>query len=142
MSGASQPFRAQNMPFSMRSTGFWVALLSLLLATAANLLVHRPGNSDSTAFANERGTIPPSKVIREGTTIPEMVGEFRIVGERIHFIERETNRTFRCLENLMLQRVHQVIGDDPGEISWIVAGSVTEYREENFLVVEMTRRTK
>jgi hypothetical protein len=42
----------------------------------------------------------------------------------------------------MLQRVHQVIGDEPNDTAWIVNGKITEYRGENFLLVEMTRRTK
>lgn len=127
----------------VRSTGFWVIACSVGLAVASNIAVQRGGVAESSSFAAEQGLIAnPGRILREGVLLPEMVGVFRVFGERIQFVEREGGRAFRCLENLMLQRVQQVIGDEPSETAWIVSGRVTEFRGENFLLVEMIRRTK
>ncbi len=127
----------------LRSTGFWVIVSSICLAIASNIAVQHGGMTESSSFAQEQGLVAnPAKILREGVVLPEMVGVFRVFGDRIQFAERDGGRPFRCLENLMLQRVHQVIGDEPSETAWIVSGRVTEFRGENFLLLEMIRRTK
>jgi hypothetical protein len=131
------------MLLKLRSPAFWVILSSVGLAISANVATKNGSVSDSTTLAQEQGAgSQKSKILREGTSVPEMVGIFRIVGDRAQFVERESNRTFRCLENLMLQRVHQVIGDEPNETAWTVSGQVTEFKGENFLLIDMLRRTK
>lgn len=128
---------------SLRSPAFWVIAIALVVATVANIATNQGMMTESSSWAEERGpAISSNAMLREGSTLPELMGTFRIQGDRLQFVEKETNRAFRCLENLMLQRVHQVIGDEPNETSWIVNGKVTEYRGENFLFVEMIRRTR
>lgn len=128
---------------NLYSPAFWVISLALLVASIANIAANRGILSDSSSWAEE-GTLSAASgiTVREGSVLPDLMGTFRIAGDRMQFVDHDGNRTFRCLENLMLQRVHQVIGDEPNETSWIVNGRVTEYRGENFLLVEMIRRTK
>ncbi len=131
------------MLLKLRSPAFWVILSSVGLAVSANVATKNGSVSDSMSFAQEQvAAAQKAKILREGTSVPEMVGIFRIVGDRAQFVERDSSRTFRCLENLMLQRVHQVIGDEPNETAWTVTGQVTEFKGENFLLIEMLRRTR
>jgi hypothetical protein len=128
---------------NLHSPAFWVIALALLVASVANIAANRGFLSESSSWAEESSPTASSGVsVREGSVLPDLMGTFRVTGDRLQFLDQEGNRTFRCLENLMLQRVHQVIGDEPNETSWIVNGRVTEYRGENFLLVEMIRRTK
>jgi hypothetical protein len=128
---------------NLYSPAFWVIGLALLVASVANIAANRGILSDSSSWAEEgHATNATGITFREGSVLPDLMGTFRIAGDRMQFVDHDGNRTFRCLENLMLQRVHQVIGDEPNETSWIVNGRVTEYRGENFLLVEMIRRTK
>lgn len=128
---------------NLYSPAFWVIALALLVASVANIAANRGILSDSSSWAEEGNAATLAGIsVREGSVLPDLMGTFRIAGDRVQFIDHDGNRTFRCLENLMLQRVHQVIGDEPNETSWIVNGRVTEYRGENFLLVEMIRRTK
>jgi len=128
---------------NLNSPAFWVIAIALLVASVANIAANRGLLSESSSWAEEGNPTMSSGIsVREGSVLPDLMGTFRIAGDRLQFVDHEGNRTFRCLENLMLQRVHQVIGDEPNETSWIVNGRVTEYRGENFLLVEMIRRTK
>ena len=128
---------------NLRSPAFWVITTALVVAVIANIASNRGVMNESASWAAERGsTLASSISLREGSSVPDLMGSFRILGDRLQFVEKEGNRSFRCLENLMLQRVHQVIGDEPNETAWIVNGKITEYRGENFLLIEMIRRTR
>ena len=129
---------------NFRSPEFWVIAIALVVASVANIAANRGILSESSSWAEENhAATGAGTFIREGAILPDLMGTFRIVGERMHFVEQDSsNRAFRCLENLMLQRVHQVIGDEPNETAWIVNGKVTEFRGENFLLIETIRRTK
>jgi len=126
-----------------RSPGAWVVMLTVALAIVANSS-NRDGMLNSNrSHADERSVVAPKpQSIREGAVLPDQVGQFKLSGDRIQFVDSESGRMFRCLENLMLQRVHQVITEEVNTPSWIVSGKATEYRGENFLLVEAVRRTK
>ncbi len=128
---------------NFRSPAFWVIAMALVVASVANIAANRGILNESSSWAEEGlVTAGSGTFIREGSVLPDLMGTFRVVGDRMQFVERDGNRTFRCLENMMLQRVHQVIGDEQNETAWIINGKVTEYRGENFLLIEMIRRTK
>lgn len=131
------------MRINFRSPGLWVFLLAISLAVFSNLASKRGYITESTSWAVEKSAPTTTAVnMREGAVLPESVGSFKIVGERIQFVESETGRSFKCLENLMLQRIYQTIADNPSPATWIITGKITEYRGDNFLIVEMLRRTK
>ena len=131
------------MLLKLQSPAFWVILSSVGLAISANIATKNGSLSDSMSFAQEQvAAAQKAKILREGTSVPEMIGIFRVVGDRAQFVERDSSRAFRCLENLMLQRVYQVITDEANETAWTVTGQVTEFKGENFLLIEMLRRTK
>ncbi len=128
--------------FRFHSPAFWVILTAVGIAITANLGSENGSLSESSSFAEEKIASSKPTIMREGTSMPESVGVFRVVGDRIQFVERDGSRSFRCLENLMLQRVQQVIADESTETAWIVTGQVTEFKGENFLLIELLRRTK
>lgn len=126
----------------MNTSPIWVLTAAVGVAVATNLAPHEGGGVNKIALADDSlAQAKSSPMLREGATLPDVVGTFRIVGDRVHFAARD-GRTFRCLENLMLQRVHQIVSEDSNELIWIVNGRVTEFRNENYLLVEVVRRAK
>jgi hypothetical protein len=126
-----------------KSPGAWVLVSSIAMAVVVNSssLVGIINPNSSRAEERPMPSVK-SQSIREGSILPDQVGTFRVSGDRVQFVESESGRTFRCLENLMLQRVHQVITEEVTPPSWIVSGKATEYRGENYLFIEAVRRTK
>jgi hypothetical protein len=75
------------------------------------------------------------KRIREGTILKGSQGYFRVTGSRVTLFTSDESRRFVCLENLNLERVLQVIRDNPTQLEWSVDGEITEYQGENFLLI-------
>lgn len=48
--------------------------------------------------------------------------------------------TFRILENLTLQRIANAITDDAQDNFWKVSGILTEFQNENFLLIDRIQR--
>ena len=81
------------------------------------------------------GSAQPEDRIREGTELVDQPGSFRPTGDRIAFFTDVGKGRLVVLENLALERVRRSIEDTPTPPEWIVTGTVTEYRGENFLFV-------
>lgn len=75
-------------------------------------------------------------LLREGSMVEGLVGVVEARGPRYVFIAREDNRRFTLLENLALQRMLQASEDWLDTPTWRVDGTVTEFRDENFLLVK------
>ncbi|MBN2022378.1 MAG: hypothetical protein JW809_06245 [Pirellulales bacterium] len=91
--------------------------------------------TDDAAKANEP-TEPADFRLREGTRIVDQLGYFRNTGDRVAFFSEDGAGRFIGLENLNLQRVSAVIGQQPEKRLWKVSGAITEYRGENFLLID------
>ena len=81
-------------------------------------------------------------IMREGTLLTDVKGRFRKQGERFQFIEDGSNKSYKCLENLSLQRIDASQQDDDRKVAWIVCAKVTEFKGENFLVLEKAIRSR
>ena len=128
-----------------RSPAFWVILAFLFTAVFSNL----GGDSrmsSSAIMAGERPSLSSmakeESSMREGALLSEVKGRFRKQGERLLFIEDGTNKSFKCLENLSLQRMEASQQDDDRKVAWIVSSKVTEFKGENFLLVEKAIRSR
>ena len=66
----------------------------------------------------------------------DQMGHFRMTGDRVAFFATEKKGRFIALENLNLQRIAQAIAEQPEKRLWKVTGTLTEYRGENFLLVQ------
>ncbi|MCG8585521.1 MAG: hypothetical protein MI757_12490 [Pirellulales bacterium] len=73
--------------------------------------------------------------MREGTTVEELRGHFKLTGDRVTFFAVDGKQRFGGLENLALERVARAVKDSPGQLRWQVTGIVTEYRGANYLLV-------
>jgi hypothetical protein len=56
-----------------------------------------------------------------------------MAGDRVAFFPADGSGRFIVLENLNLQRVVQMITENPVLLDWKVSGTITEYRGSNFL---------
>lgn len=79
-------------------------------------------------------------LLREGSTVVEAKGKFRIVKDRLIFQEDGSTRSFVCLENQMLQRVASYLSDEDRRLVWVVTGRITEYEASNYLLIEKAIR--
>lgn len=62
-------------------------------------------------------------------------GYFLATGSRVAFVLADNKRNFIALENRNLERVAQAIAENAKQLEWIVSGTISEYRGENFLLV-------
>ena len=83
--------------------------------------------------ADEEGTAANSRM-REGDTIKDVIGEFKVRGDRALFVTAD-GKQFGCLENKILERVVSKVSDSQSQMTWRVAGQVTDYRGSNYLLV-------
>ena len=127
----------------LRSFAFWVLVAVCTMAVFANLSGENQMNG-SAVMASERPTLSQMSKeetpLREGTPLTEVKGRFKKLGERFQFVEDGTNKTFKCLENLCLQRIAANQHDDERKVIWIVSAKVTEFSGENFLILEKAVR--
>jgi hypothetical protein len=73
---------------------------------------------------------------REGSKLVDVVGQFKTSGERVAFHAADGKSRFPCLENLNSERVARIVAESPPEsLDWIVQGTLTEFRNDNYLLV-------
>jgi hypothetical protein len=73
--------------------------------------------------------------LREGGEITNQAGYFHASGNRLAFESADNKRSFIALENRNLERVAQAVAENAKQLEWIVSGTISEYRGENFLLV-------
>jgi len=129
----------------LRSPALWVILLAGALAVFANVggdsVMHA-----NLAMAGDRPSLvqmaKEESALREGAVLAEIKGRFKKQGERFVFTDEATNKSYKCLENLCLQRVVASQQDDDRKVIWLVAAKVTEFNNENFLLLEKSVRSR
>lgn len=140
--------RLQSRAF--RSPAFWVALVSFMVAIAANM------NSDvfnrSTGFANEPAnglssqTLDSSsngpQLLREDTSLDSLRGQFTLDKGRFVFIEEGSSKPIKCLENLWLQRIADAQKTANKKVIWNIDVTVTEFNNENYILVETASKAR
>lgn len=73
--------------------------------------------------------------LREGAKLADVVGRFEFGGERYVFHPADGGEPMRVIENLSLERIGIALQESRTKTDWIVSGTVTEYRGNNFLLV-------
>lgn len=74
---------------------------------------------------------------REGAKLADRRGRFERRGDRYLFLTDNDSVPLIVLENLMLERVSNVLADAAGgSLQWSISGTVTEFRGSNFLLLE------
>lgn len=131
-----------------KSVAFWVLSGICVVACLVNLSSNKAWLNASQTFAQDGNSGRTAgrqddvkSRLREGTGLNDMSGTFKIAADRVLFVDASNPQVhFRCLENLMLQRVYQSIRDDDRDNNWIVQGSITEYLGDNYLLLERVVR--
>lgn len=73
---------------------------------------------------------------REGSLVTDKLGVFQLNGARALFRFADNSSTIQVLENLALERVVRTMDEIRTDRYWSVSGSYTEYRGENFLLLQ------
>jgi len=127
------------------SPAFWVISAALCLATFANLSSENQANSNA-ILAGERPSLAQmakeESVLREGSLLTDVKAKFRKQGDRFVFVEEGSNKSFKCLENLCLQRIEANQQEDDRKVLWLVSAKITEYKGENYVTLEKAVRSR
>jgi hypothetical protein len=104
-----------------------------------------PANSAANALGRVDGYLASGRW-REGSKLVDVVGQFKVSGDRAAFHPADGKNRFLCLENLNSERVARIITESPEALDWIVQGTITEFRGENYLLISQavirTRSTR
>ena len=128
--------RSFYLTLALLSLGFAIALVrdaksdasySATVARAAGEADSQPPPADT-----ERG----QRRLREGTVLVDVVGYFKRTGDRAMFYKSGEKHGLGVLENLNLQRVIDRITDNSGQLEWVLTGTVTEFKNRNYLLVD------
>jgi hypothetical protein len=67
--------------------------------------------------------------------LTDVQGTFDTAGNRMQFRPADGSSSLRVLENLALERVTRILEETRSDRLWLVSGTVTEYRGENYLLI-------
>ena len=95
-----------------------------------------PAAKEKPIVTNDAAKTLSKKRIREGTSFQGKKVFFRQTGNRTTMYGIEENDRYVCLENLNLERILQALEENPGRVEWRVDGVFTEFRGENFVLIQ------
>lgn len=131
---------------AVRSPAFWVISIAILIAIVTNVANQEGFMNQSATWAGDRPSLSAMSneisLIREGTVMADVRGRFRVANDRMTFTDEATNKTYLCLENLMLQRIYSTIKDDDRKITWVISAKATEYNGDNFLFLDKAVKSR
>ena len=110
-----------------------------MLVAGVLLTAPRCVGTDDLATADPLPT-PATEKHREGTKVSELVGSFRETGRRWTFTARDGATAYRVLENQPLERIARAISEDSQDKHWKVSGLLTEFFDENLLLLDRIER--
>jgi hypothetical protein len=110
------------------------ALWRFAAATALSLAVAAMTDPSSNAAPPTRAAAESTR-LREGHVLTDVQGTFDTAGNRMQFRPADGSSSLRVLENLALERVTRILEETRSDRLWLVSGTVTEYRGENYLLI-------
>ena len=128
----------------LKSFSFWVISTVLILGAFINLSDDL-ANSNAIMASDRPSLAQMSKtesLLREGTPLTDIKGRFKKQGDRFLFVEDGETKSFKCLENLCLQRVTANLQDDERAATWLISAKFTEFGDTNYLLVEKAVRSR
>ena len=129
-------------------------LVAIFYCVVAIMLLCDPKRKDAVFAQNLPGSVSASKpekasnidslgkkteksnLIREGTVMQSQHVIFRITNDRVILTLSNGTERYICLENLNLQRITDVLKDNPTLTDWTVDFVVTEYRSVNYVLIQ------
>ena len=128
----------------LKSSSFWVISTAFVLAGYVNLSGDLP--QSNAIMASDRPSLAQmakqESLMREGTPLTDIKGHFKKQGDRFLFVEEGATKSFKCLENLCLQRVTTNLQDEDRAATWLVSAKFTEFNNTNYLLVEKAVRSR
>jgi hypothetical protein len=119
------------MPSSPGRRWIWAALTAVAMGSfyqvPPGLFAQTPITDSIAGKSKER--------VREGTELRDVLGTFRLTGDRATFCPADGVGKFGGLENQTLERVATVIAADPTPMEWLVTGTVTEFKGNNYILI-------
>lgn len=115
-------------PWASRALWHFAAATALFLAVAAI-------TTPSSKAAPPTRAAAESTRLREGHILTDVQGTFDAAGNRVQFRPADGSSSLRVLENLALERVTRILEETRSDRLWLVSGTVTEYRGENYLLI-------
>ena len=117
-------------------------VMLLLFLIASPLLVAQPpgraagrGDGGLASGSQNVGKEEPKRLLREGTRLTNVLGKFRMTGDRYAFFPDDPkSQKLTVLENLLLDRITGA-ADFHSRRVWEVSGHVTQYRGANYLLL-------
>ncbi len=94
-----------------------------------------PSAEATVALARDSQDTPKKGRLREGTEWVNQIGAFQHTGDRMAFFTDLASGRFIVLENLALDRISRILEDAAETPEWLVSGTITEHRGENYLLV-------
>jgi len=124
---------------------FFILAIALLCDTKREDAVFAqdlPGSSSASKpemASNKANLIKKTEkscLIREGTIMQSQHVNFRLSNDRVILTMTSGTERYICLENLNLQRITDVLKDNPTLTDWTADFIVTEYRGVNYVLIQ------
>lgn len=107
---------------------------------ACGLFLAIPGGTTPAAGMPADDVLRANGKYREGTRVNGLVGSFDEAGARWTFTSSDSAVALRVLENQSLQRIAKAIAEDHNDKKWKISGVLTEFQDENFLLIDRVQR--
>ncbi|GAB5401832.1 MAG: hypothetical protein Aurels2KO_00630 [Aureliella sp.] len=88
----------------------------------------------------EAGAQMPQKLLREGTSIDNVLVTCRASGDSLLMEFPDFRRRMSALQNLASQRILKAVIEDAQDTAWVVSGKVTEFKGRNYLFITRAQR--
>jgi len=105
---------------------------------AQNVTPASSASNPEMASLNDGSTTKPEKtnLVREGTVMRSQHVIFRNSNNRVMMTMASSSERYICLENLNLQRVTDILRENPTLTDWTVDFTFTEYRGANYALIQ------
>ncbi|MFW6170449.1 MAG: hypothetical protein ACODAD_08165 [Planctomycetota bacterium] len=113
----------------------WGAVIPRVSAQQDQPRVQRRRAASIDAALNDPDNKQETALLREGTRLSDEAGTFDMAGNRLSFEIAGRDVSLQVLENLALERIWKTF-DNAGGREWSVSGVVTEYRDQNYLLIQ------
>jgi hypothetical protein len=123
-------------PMHFTKNARWTLILLAMFALCGGMPVANRLSRGQTAAVETAET----KKHREGTRVTALVGTLREAGRRWSVTSEDGTVAYRVLENLSLERIAKAIQEDPQDRHWKLAGELTEFFGENYLLIDRVER--
>lgn len=130
------------MQFSARRRLLFALGLPLggLFALATTEQVSTTAQAQATVQEDAEQAQDTTQILREGAKIESQTATCRSAGERLTVELSGGARILTVLENLASQRVLDAILEDPADNNWTISGTITEFQNRNFILLQRVTR--